>query len=120
MPERITIRLDDAVYGRLTDAAKARGIDVSSVVRQAVIADLDGTNGPTPTAPSVHDREACAQTIVEGCPSGVRREVSTRLTHTGFSLADWLEVMLWLSVAPFMDLAMQQGGSYHRFSIRPW
>jgi hypothetical protein len=109
MPERITIRLDDAVYGRLTDAAKARGIDISSVVRQALLADLDGSHGTSPSAPPVHDREACAQTFLEGCPWGVRREVSSRLTPTGFSLAEWLVVLLWLSVAPFYNEALKQG-----------
>jgi hypothetical protein len=108
MSARITVRLDDAVYSRLTDTARARGMDVSSVVRQAVITDLDRNHGTTPTATPVHDREACAQTIVDGCPSGVRHEVSIRLTHTGFSLADWLEILLWCSVAPFYNEALKQ------------
>jgi hypothetical protein len=109
MSERITVRLDDEIYGRLTDAARARGMDVSSVIRQAVATDLDRHHGTTPTAPPVHDREACAQTILEGCPSGVRCEVTLRLTHTGFSLADWLEILLWCSVAPFYNEALKQG-----------
>jgi hypothetical protein len=46
---------------------------------------------------------------VDGGPLDVRREVSIRLTHTGFSLADWLEVLLWCSVAPFYNKALDQG-----------
>jgi hypothetical protein len=88
MRERLTIRLTEDLRSRLSDVARARGMDVSSIVRQAVIAELDGTNGTTPAAPLVHDREACAQTILEGCPLGVRREISIRPTHTGFSLAE--------------------------------
>jgi predicted transcriptional regulator len=49
MPERITVRLDDAVHGRLTDAARARGVDVSSVVRQAVMAYLEEVSGTAST-----------------------------------------------------------------------
>jgi hypothetical protein len=48
MSERITVRLDDAVYDRLSDAAKARGMDVSSVVRQALMASLEGASGTAP------------------------------------------------------------------------
>jgi Ribbon-helix-helix protein, copG family len=109
MAERITVRLDDEVYGRLADAAKARGTDVSSVVRQAVIADLDGVSRIAPTAPPPHDREACAQAILTGCPSEVQHEVSTRITRVGLPLAHWLGALLLLSVAPFVDQAEQQG-----------
>jgi Ribbon-helix-helix protein, copG family len=109
MSQRITVRVDKAVYGRLSDAARARGMDVSSVVRQAVIADLDESKRTTPTAPPVHERKACAQTILAGCPLGVRLEVSRRLTPTDFSLADWLEILLWCSVAPFIHQATQHG-----------
>jgi hypothetical protein len=109
MSERITVRLDDELCGRLTDTAKARGMDVSSVVRQAVIADLDGRNDFNPTAPPVHDREACAQTILQGCPLDVRREIASRLPHIGLPLADWLELLLWCSVAPFYNAALTQG-----------
>jgi hypothetical protein len=109
MSERVTIRLNDGLRARLSDTAKARGIDLSSVVRQAVIAALDRSNRPTSTAPPVHDREACAQMILEGCPLDVRREISIRLRGTGLSLADWLESMLWCSVAPFDTQALQQG-----------
>jgi hypothetical protein len=63
----------------------------------------------TPPAPPVHDREACAQTILEGCPLDVRREVTTHVIHTGFSLPDWLEILLWCSVAPFYREAVTQG-----------
>jgi Ribbon-helix-helix protein, copG family len=109
MAKRITIRLDDAVYGRLSDAAKARGVNVSSVVRQAVMADLNGVSGTTPIAPPPHDREACAQAILSGCPVEVDHEISIRLTHVGLPLADWVRALLLLSVAPFIDQAEQQG-----------
>jgi hypothetical protein len=45
--------------------------------------------------------------ILEGCPVAVRHAVSTRLPHAGLPLADWLGTLLWLSVAPFMDQALQ-------------
>jgi Ribbon-helix-helix protein, copG family len=109
MSERITVRVDDELCGRLSDAAKARGMDVSSVVRQALIAALDGSHATTPTVPPVHDREACAQTILQGCPLEVRREIANRLLHTGLSLADVLETLLWCSVAPFYHKAVTQG-----------
>jgi Ribbon-helix-helix protein, copG family len=64
MSERITIRLDDAVYSRLTDAAKARGIDLSSVVRQAVIAYLEGAGGTAPTPMLHHTPEDCLAVVV--------------------------------------------------------
>jgi Ribbon-helix-helix protein, copG family len=109
MAERITIRLDDAMYGRLSDAAKARRVDVSAVVRQALIANLDGVGGTTPTAPPPHDREACAQAILAGCPYDVQHEVSTRISRVGLPLANVLEALLTLAVAPFVDQAEQQG-----------
>jgi hypothetical protein len=41
MPERITVRLADAVYSHLADAAKAGGLDLSAFVRQALTSYLD-------------------------------------------------------------------------------
>lgn len=109
MGERLTIRLDDGLRSRLSDVAEARGIDISSVVRQAVMAYLDGVSGITPTAPPPHDREACAQAILAGCPYEVQHELSTRLSPAGLPLANLLEALLTLSIAPFVEQAEQQG-----------
>jgi hypothetical protein len=84
-------------------------MDVSSVVRQAIVTSLDAMSRTTPTPPPSHDREACAQAILAGCPVEVRHDISTRITHAGLSLADWLGALLLLSVAPFVDQAEQQG-----------
>ena len=109
MAKRITIRLDDAAYGRLADAAKARGVDVSSVIRQAVMADLDERRGTTPTTLPPHARETCAEAILAGCPYAVQHEISTRLTRVDLPLVNVLKALLSLSVAPFVDQAEQQG-----------
>ncbi len=107
--ERITVRLSDALRMELSDVAKARGTDVSSVVRQAVRAYLDGMSGNTPTAPPPHDREACAQAVLEGCWPWVRQEVLARMTRVGLPLANLFESLLTVAVEPVGDTATQQG-----------
>ena len=109
MPERITVRLDDALYGRLSVAAQARGTDVSSVVRQAVLAHLDGIDRTPLTAPPAHDREACAQAILATCPVEVQDALWARLTPVGLPLAHVLRLLVTVAVAPFADHAQQQG-----------
>ncbi len=71
--------------------------------------DLDERSGTTPMAPPSHDREECVQAILKGCPVEVRHSVSTRISRTGLPLANFLEALLMLSVAPFIDQAVQQG-----------
>jgi hypothetical protein len=109
MNERLTIRLDDALRSRLSDAAQQQGLDVSVLVRQAVTAYLHRVSGATPTAPPPHDREACAQAILAGCSYEVQHELSTRLSPAGLPLANLLEALLTLAVAPFVHQAEQQG-----------
>ena len=76
MPERITVRLDDEVYGRLSDAAEARGMDVSSVVRQAVMAHLEGASGTAPTSVPPHTPEDCLAVVVSHASPRAQRHLT--------------------------------------------
>ena len=64
MPERITVRLDDEVYGRLSDAARARGTDVSSVVRQAMMVYLEVSSETAPMSAPPHTPEDCLAVVL--------------------------------------------------------
>jgi hypothetical protein len=76
MSERITVRLEDAVYGRLTDATRARGMDVSSVVRQALMAYLEGARGTAPTSVSPHTPEDCLAVVVGHASPRAQRQLT--------------------------------------------
>jgi hypothetical protein len=99
MSERVTIRLDDGLRSRLSDAAKARGMDVSSVVRQAVLAHLEGASGTTPTSVPPHTSEDCLAVVLShASPVAQRRlaeafarldRICTRLWFVAETLALW-------------------------------
>jgi Ribbon-helix-helix protein, copG family len=84
MGDRITVRLDDELHARLADAAQARGMDVSSVVRQVLMASLDRGRGVTPTiegslsdttVPSPHTTETCMGTVLDSCPADIADQI---------------------------------------------
>jgi hypothetical protein len=86
MSERITVRLDDELYGWLMDAAKARRMDISSVVRQAVSASVAGAR--TSALPSVppHTPEDCLAIVLShASPRTQRRLAETSPGSTGSS-----------------------------------
>ena len=99
MSERITVRLDDEAYGSLTDAARARRMDVSSIVRQAVMAHLEGASGTAPTSAPPHTPEDCLAVVVShASPVAQRRlaeafarldKIRTRLWFVAETLALW-------------------------------
>ena len=91
MPERITIRPDEAVYGRLSDAAKTRAMGVSSVVRQAVMAHLEGASGTAPTAVPPHTPEDCLAVVI-----GHASPVAQRRLAEAFARLDRIRTRLWL------------------------
>jgi hypothetical protein len=91
MSERITVRLDEAVYGRLSDAARARGTDVSSVVRQAVMAYLEGARGTAPASPPSHTPEDCLAVVVS-----YASPVAQRRLAEAFARLDRIRTRLWL------------------------
>ena len=81
MSERITARLDDEVYSRLSDAAKARGLDISSVARQAVIAYLEGASETVPTFVPLHRPEDCLAVVVSHASPRAQRRLAETLTR---------------------------------------
>jgi Ribbon-helix-helix protein, copG family len=91
MPERITVRLDDEVYSRLSDAAKARGMDVSAVVRQAVMAHLEGASGTAPTSVPPHTPEDCLAVVVSHASPVAQRRLAE-----AFARLDRIRTRLWL------------------------
>jgi hypothetical protein len=83
MTDRLSIRLDDPLLERLSDVAKVHKVDRSTIVRRAIIAYLDRAGRTEPPAAPPHDREACAQAILAGCPFAVRSKVAARLKPGG-------------------------------------
>jgi hypothetical protein len=90
MSERITIRLDEAVYGRLSDAAKTRGMDVSSVVRQAVMAHLEAASGTAPTSVPPHTPEDCLAVVISHASPIAQRRLAE-----AFAWLDRIRTWLW-------------------------
>ena len=76
MSERITVRLDEAVYGRLSDAANARGVDVTSVVRQALMAYLERASGTAPASVPPHTPEDCLAILVSHASPRAQRHLT--------------------------------------------
>lgn len=81
MSERITVRLEDAVYGRLSDAARAQGTDLSSVVRQAVMASLEGAEGTAPTSMPPHTPEDCLAVVVSHASPRAQHHLTSTLAR---------------------------------------
>ena len=73
MSKRITVRLPDEVFARLSEAVKGEGMDVSGVIRQALTAYLDeapsredpGTDRGAEISP--HELEDCVRTLLAQC-----------------------------------------------------
>ena len=76
MSERITVRLDDALYGRLTDAARARGVDISLVVRRAMLDHLEGASGTALTFAPPHTPEDCLGVVVSHASPRAHRHLT--------------------------------------------
>jgi Ribbon-helix-helix protein, copG family len=92
MSDRLTIRLDDELRARLADAAKARGMDVSAVVRQVLIASLDREKGVTPTiegslsdttVPPPHTSETYMATVLDSCPADIAHQIRASAEREG-------------------------------------
>jgi hypothetical protein len=107
MPERITVRLADAVYSHLADAAKAGGLDLSAFVRQALTGYLDHQgSGPTVLDGKArngaeclsHTPDDCAATIVRRCLSEVQAVVQRGAEQLELPLAEVLTTLLVLVV----------------------
>lgn len=126
MPERITIRLDDAVYGRLADAAKAGGLDLSAFVRQALTRYLDHQgSGPTVLDGKASHRaeclsrtpDDCAMTVVRRCLPEVQAAIYHMTEQLEFPLAEILAKLLVLvashNVAPPVTLPPSASPARH-------
>jgi hypothetical protein len=118
MGERVTIRLDDDLRSRLSDVAKARGMNLSSVVRQAVMPYMESPKARasvTPDASSaihVHDVDMCAQTLLEGCLPEVQQVLLTGAQTMDCSLVDLVHAALivaaWSEGQPRPQLPWQR------------
>ena len=94
MSERITVRLEDAVYSRLSDAAKARWTDVSSVVRQALITALEGVSD-TPAVATIHRPDDCLAVVVSHASPRAQRRLAETLTRIDGPLKGQGRTRLW-------------------------
>jgi predicted transcriptional regulator len=95
MSERITVRLDDELYGWLMDAAKARRMDISSVVRQAVSASVAGAR--TSALPSVppHTPEDCLAVVLSQASLRTQRRLAETFTRIDGLLKNQGRSRLW-------------------------
>ena len=73
MPERITVRLDDAMYGRLIEASQQGAMDISAFVLQALIRALDRVSDTPASAPLHHPDDCLAVVISHASPMAQRR-----------------------------------------------
>jgi predicted transcriptional regulator len=86
MSQRFTVRFPDDMRMRLQQAADARGVVASDVIRSALSAFLDGQNfgkgadavrAGTP-ATQDHDRDTCAQTLLAMLPPEVQMVIQQK------------------------------------------
>jgi hypothetical protein len=103
MTNRVTIRLDDELHARLADAATVQGIDISSVVRQVLMASLDRGRGVTPTiegslsdttVPSPHTTETCMGTVLDSCPTDISQQIRASAEQEGCPLRQVLPAII--------------------------
>jgi predicted transcriptional regulator len=103
MSERITIRLDDAVYDRLIEASRQGAMDVSAFVRQALIAVLEKASDTSDPVPPHHPEDCLAVVVSHASPRAQRhlsavfarldgiltRQGRSRLWFAAETLAHW-------------------------------
>ena len=104
MSQRFTVRFPDDVYMRLQQAADARGVVASDVVRHALSAFLDGQDfeksahpAMAGTATQCHDQDACAQTLLAMLPPEVQMVIQEKAALLKLSA---VKVMTSLLIVP--------------------
>jgi hypothetical protein len=95
MSERITVRMDDELCRRLSDAAKTRGMDVSSIVRQAVIAYIEGARTSALPAVPPHSPEDCLAVVISQASPRTQRRLAETLTRIDGTLKRQGCTRLW-------------------------
>jgi hypothetical protein len=95
MPERIMVRLDDELYGRLSDAAKARGLDGSAMVRQAVSASVEGACTSACPAVPPHPPEDCLAVVLSQASLRTQRRLAETFTRIDGALKSQGRSRLW-------------------------
>jgi hypothetical protein len=94
MPERITVRLDDAMYGRLIEASQQGAMDISAFVRQALIRALDQASD-TPVSATVHRPDDCLHVVVSHASPQAQRHLTAVLARLDGILARQGRSRLW-------------------------
>jgi hypothetical protein len=80
MPQPITIRLDDAMYGRLIEAFRHAAMDVSAYVPQALITALDRASD-TPASAQPHHPDDWLAVVVTHTPPQAQRHLTAVLAR---------------------------------------
>jgi hypothetical protein len=104
--ERLTLRLDASLRARLSAAATAQGLDLSTVVRQAVTRDLDHATSSRaspsnpPSDDPTHTLDECAYTLVQCCVPEIRQTLLTTAEQMGIPPWDLLVMVVTAAVWP--------------------
>jgi hypothetical protein len=94
MSKRITVRLPDELFARLSKAVKGEGMDVSGVIRQAIMGHLDNT---PPCDDELHNRgaghashqvEDCAHALLAQCVPDRAARLAAIAQQLGHSLPE--------------------------------
>jgi Ribbon-helix-helix protein, copG family len=118
MSERITVRLEDAVYGRLSDAARAQGTDLSSVVRQALMAYLERARGTAPTSVPPHTPEDCLAVVVGHASPRAQRQLTAVLARLDGILTRQGRSRLWFVAETLAIWAAKAESRVYEASVR--
>jgi hypothetical protein len=94
MPERITVRLDDALYGQLREASRQGAMDVSTFVRQALITALDRTSDTSASVP-LHHPDDCLHVVVSHASPRAQHHLTEVFARLDGSLACQGRSRLW-------------------------
>ncbi len=108
MSQRSTVRFPNDLRMHLQQAADARGLGASELIRQALSAflnrqdfvnDTDPTRADATGAPP-HDRDACAQTLLATLPPEVQAVVREKAGLLNYPLSKVLTLLLIAQIWP--------------------
>jgi hypothetical protein len=99
---RLSLRLSDDLAQQLSAMGAARGVDLSTVAREALIAyltppatDLSDRPPPAPAPPGSPPLEACVATLLRHWPPEIQARLTADMARTGLSVKDLLLGVLY-------------------------
>jgi predicted DNA-binding protein len=94
MDQRITLRVPDELYQRLTAAMKAQETDITGIMRQVLLAHLNRAQPETKDQSQGHALEDCAREILRECEPGTRQRITAAADRLELPLSDVVTSLL--------------------------